>query len=69
MRNTVMKLAVLAFAATGLSACVVAPAPFAGGYYGPRHHGGYYAAPAPRYYAAPAPRYYGHGYGRGPGRW
>jgi len=57
MRNTVIRLAVLAFAAIGLSACVVAPAPYAGGYYAPRH-GGYYAAPAPRYYG------YGYGYGR-----
>ena len=60
MRNTVLNLAVLAFAAIGLSACVVAPAPYGGGYYGPRH-GGYYAAPAPRYYD------YGYGYGRGGG--
>lgn len=63
MRNTVIRLAVLAFAAIGLSACVVAPAPYAGGYYGPRHGGVYYAAPAPRYYG------HGYGYGRGYRGW
>lgn len=65
MRNIVVRLAVFAFAAVGLSACVVAPAPYAGGYYGPRH-GGYYAAPAPRYYGHG--HGHGHGYGRGPYR-
>ena len=69
MRNTVIRLAVLAVAAIGLSACVVAPAPFAGGYYGPRHHGGFYAAPAPRYYGHGYGHGYGQGYGRGYRRW
>jgi hypothetical protein len=61
MRNTVIRLAVLAFAAVGLSACIVAPGPYGGGYHGHRH-GGYYAAPAPRYYR-------GGGYGRGHRGW